>query len=414
MLARLLVAVTFGLAACAPARAADIDPAAEPLVLGDLELAPEVGPTEPGSVIVEEGVPTEPPAASALVEDPPTDGVGCTTPGPVTTCIDDGPGWCSFTVVDALFMQRTNTVGPLAVAAPSATDAGSPVIAAGDVRYPVAPGVRVFQGWRGPDAGGFEVGYLGVWGMHADAMAVSPGGSLALPGQLGLIAGSGLDSATAIEPVLHGSLNSVECNVFATRIHDGCRRHDPLPWRRSWGILEGTTSTADWLLGVRWAGLDETAMLAVTALAGNPPPVFNTTDYRVTTSSQLIGPQIGHRRRVDWGDWAVEGWAKAGLMAALRSQSQGAVVGPFDLVQVRGPTSSSSTGVGMIGDLNAAVVRRFGDHWGLRAGYTVLWFTGVAPAANQWDFSDTPTSGTGVNTGTVFLHGATLGLEATW
>jgi len=414
MRARILVAVTVCLAACAAGLAAEVDPIEEPLVLGEVELAPEAGVAVPDRVVIEEGVPTEPPAESVLVEEALSAGAGSTTPGPITTCVDDGPGWCSFTVVDALFMQRYNTVGPLAVGGPSTANPGAPVITAGDVRYPAAPGVRILQGWRGSEASGFEVGYLGIWGMHADALAVSPGGSLAVPGQLGLIAGSGFDAATAIGPVLHGTLNSVECNVFATRVYDGCRRHDPLPWRRSWGILEGTTSTADWLLGIRWAGLDETATLDVTTLAANPPQVFSTTAYRVTASSNLVGPQLGHRRRVEWGDWAVEGWAKAGLMTAFRSQSQGAVVGPFDLVQVRGPVSATSTGVGMIGDLNAAVVRRFGDHWGLRAGYTLLWLAGVAPAANQWDFSNTSTSGTGVDTGTVFLHGATLGIEASW
>ena len=83
-------------------------------------------------------------------------------------------------------------------------------------------------------------------------------------------------------------------------------------------------------------------------------------------------------------------------------------------MQVRAPFSSTRIGLGMIGDLNASVVRRIGDRWGIRAGYTLLWLADVAPAANQWDFSDTPTSGTQLRTGSVFLHGATLGLEAAW
>jgi hypothetical protein len=117
---------------------------------------------------------------------------------------------------------------------------------------------------------------------------------------------------------------------------------------------------------------------------------------------------------VEWGDWAVEGWLKAALVGTILSQSQGAVVGPADLVLVREPRSATTGGVGMIGDINATAVRRLGDHWAVRAGYTLLWFAGSAPAANQWDFTNTPTSGTRLATGTVFLHGATLGVEAAW
>jgi len=333
---------------------------------------------------------------------------------PAVACVDEAPAWTSYALVDALFMQRTNTIGPLAVVSQGATNPGAPVIAAGDVRFPIAPGVRVFQGWRRSDGIGLEAGYIGIWGMHADALAVSSSPDLALPGQLGLVDGSGFQAATAIAPTLNSSLNSAELNVFGTHVHRGCRRHDPLPWRRSWACLEGTTLTSDWLLGVRWAGIDETGNLAVTAPATVATSDFNTTVYRVTTSSQLVGPQIGHRRRLDWADWSVEGWAKVGLMGASLTQSQSAVIGPADLVVIREPRSATRVGVGMIGDLSATLVRRLGDHWGLRAGYTLLWFSGVAPAADQWDFTNTTTSGSGVVPGTVFLHGATLGVEASW
>jgi len=373
-----------------------------PLVLGESVVDP--GAAEPDSVLVEEGVPTDGAAvAGPLVEEAPPfhEEFG---PSWVASCIDEGRAWRGYAVVDALFMQRVNLVGPLAVQSAAAANPGAPVITASDVRYPTAPGVRAFVGWRGRDAFGVEAGYLGIWSMHADARAVSATQDLALPGQIGLIDGSGFESASAIAPTIDSTLNGLEFNLFATRVHDGCRRHDPLPWRRA-----GVVATADWLLGIRWAGIDETGTIAVTALPGDP-----STQYRVTTTSHLVGPQIGHRRRFDRGDWSLEGWAKAGLMASFLSQSQDPLVGPFDLVQVRGPRSASREGVGMIGDLSATLVRRLGDHWGLRAGYTLLWFTGVAPAADQWDFTDTPTSGTGVQLGTVFLHGATLGVEASW
>lgn len=412
MFVRMLAAAMICLVACGPLRASDL-----PLVLGESELdASGVGA---GAVLVEEGVPTEPPAASIVVEEdaPPVDPVGelgLPTASAAGSCIDAPAAWSRFTTIDVLFMQRVNQVGPLAVENQAAANPGAPVITAGDVGYATSPGLRIFQGWRGPDCSGFEMGYLGIWSMHADALAVSPANELALPGQLGLVANSGLDVASAIAPTLNATLNSVEFNVFATRVHDGCRRHDPLPWRRSWRVLADTVSTADWLLGLRWAGLDEQGSLAVSALADTPPPVFNTTAYRVTSSSQFVGPQIGHRRRIEWDGWAFEGWAKAALAARFLSASQSAVVGPLDLEPIRSPQTASVVGVGMIGDLNATVVRRLGDHWGVRAGYTLLWLAGAAPAANQWDFTDTTSSGSQVGVGSVFLHGATLGLEAAW
>ena len=45
----------------------------------------------------------------------------------------------------------------------------------------------------------------------------------------------------------------------------------------------------------------------------------------------------------------------------------------------------------------------------------LAYISGVALAPNQWDFTDTTTSGTGVRgAGGLFLHGANLGLEARW
>jgi hypothetical protein len=65
--------------------------------------------------------------------------------------------------------------------------------------------------------------------------------------------------------------------------------------------------------------------------------------------------------------------------------------------------------------MNLSAIYRFTDVWGLRIGYNLAWLSGVALAPNQWDFTDTTGSGTGVRgAGGVFLHGANLGLEAQW
>ena len=312
-----------------------------------------------------------------------------------------------YAVAEAVFLQRGNTAidRPLAVENPLGPAPGTTVLSTGDMGYAVAPGVRLFAGRRREDCRGWELGYLGVYGMRADA-SVTGDDTLSLPGELGQIVGSGFDEADAVAAATNSSLCSVEFNVFDFWNDGGRDRSSPYPWRRS---HDGRT-THDWLLGVRWAWLDEAASLDVTAVAGEPA-----SPYRAQADTNWIGPQIGYRRRTEWRAWAFEGWAKAALAGTIVSQSQGPVVGPFDGEQIRGTTSDASGGVGMIGDLNFTLVRNLGDVWAVRAGYNLLWLTNAAQAANQWDFSDTQASGTGVVDGsTVFLHGASVGLEARW
>ena len=111
----------------------------------------------------------------------------------------------------------------------------------------------------------------------------------------------------------------------------------------------------------------------------------------------MLGPQVGFRGRRQWNNWAVEGWAKAMLAGTLLSSNAD-------------PIFSSLAPTAII-----RLSRRLSDMWWLRLGYNMIWLSGVALAPNQWDFTDTATSGTTlVGGGGVFLHGANLGLEARW
>jgi hypothetical protein len=48
-------------------------------------------------------------------------------------------------------------------------------------------------------------------------------------------------------------------------------------------------------------------------------------------------------------------------------------------------------------------------------GYNLIWLSGVALAPNQFDFGAETTSGSDLHGGAgLFLHGASLGLEARW
>ena len=68
-----------------------------------------------------------------------------------------------------------------------------------------------------------------------------------------------------------------------------------------------------------------------------------------------------------------------------------------------------------LGELTLSAAYQLNETWGLRAGYNLMWISGVALAPDQLDFSFTPTSGSQLsNSGSLFIHGASLGLEARW
>jgi hypothetical protein len=312
-----------------------------------------------------------------------------------------------YAVFDALFLQRNNA----SVDRPIVVDSTAPnvaVLSSQDLQSSIGTGMRLLVGNYGPDGRGWEAGYMGVYGMYADTEATSAAGNLQATGDLGQ-ATSGLNDASAARLTYSSQLNSAEVN-FVCHDHDGgYRRSSGRPWQRCHGYDGGHV---DWLAGFRWAGLDESAVLGLTPADS---PVANT--YGVHTSSNLFAPQVGVRARMAFQRWAVEGSTKLGIAGTVTSQSQTM----FDQLSLdnpyRGPRSAQRGGMGMIADMNLSAIYRLNDTWGLRAGYNLFWLTGVALAPDQWDFSagQTAADGTGLTkTGSLFLSGANLGLEARW
>jgi hypothetical protein len=308
----------------------------------------------------------------------------------------------AYATADVLFLQRDNQSTDQLLAA----SAGNAILTTGQLQFPTQPGLRLFSGSVNDCDAGWEVGYLGVWNMFASRTAGGPG-DVQTQDPLALLVpefdGRGLARATYA-----ATLNSIETNVF-TRRHDGGFRRDAAePWRRCDGYCRGTF---DWLAGFRWAGLEESSALTLTG-GGNPLPGV----YSLRSSSNLFGGQLGGRGRMEWDRWAVEGWAKAALCGSALSQSQAPIVdAAVPVPPIRAAQASAEGGVGFIGDINATLVYRLTETWGLRAGYNLIWLSGVALAPNQFDFGRSSTSGSGLNGGAgLFLHGASLGLEARW
>jgi hypothetical protein len=316
------------------------------------------------------------------------------------------PEWANYLVFDTLFLQRDNatTDRPIAVGSDVSPNPGVPILTTQSMQFATAPGVRLFYGHRGPDGVGWEVGYLGVYGMFADANVASAD-QLAVPGDLGQ-AVPGWATANVERPTYTSSLNIVETNLF---LYDCCETCDPCS---SYECLRSSRCRCtDLIGGFFWAGLNEQANLNVTCCEGESP-----TAYTVNTASNMFGAQVGLRRRADWCRWAFERTYKVGLAGTSLYQSGSAITSSLNPGAIyRDPQSDAIGGVGLLSQINLTAVYRINRQWGLRAGYNFIWLAGVALAPDQWDFTDTTTSGSQlVNGGGLFLHGANLGLERRW
>jgi hypothetical protein len=114
--------------------------------------------------------------------------------------------------------------------------------------------------------------------------------------------------------------------------------------------------------------------------------------------------------------WATEGWMKIGIAGTSLYQSQ-TMADAFDPTPLRSPRSGDAAGMGMIAEMNWTAIYRLSDVWGFRVGYNLISLTGLALAPDQWVFSPSNAAavGTGVHgTGSLFLSGGSLGLEARW
>ena len=308
----------------------------------------------------------------------------------------------AYVIADAIFLQRDNQSTDQLLAA----RAGQAVITTGQLQFATQPGLRLFAGAVNDCDAGWEVGYLGVWGMYATRTA---GGidDLQAADPLALIVPEFNDRSLA-RATYASTLNTAEISVFSRHDDGGFCRGAAEPWRRCAGYCRGTF---DWLAGVRWAGLDESAGLTLSGGTSADPGI-----YSLRSTTNLFGAQLGGRGRMEWERWAFEGWAKVALCGSALSQSQDPIVDPVvPDPPIRRAQSAFEGGVGFIGDLNATLVYRLTDTWGLRAGYNLIWLSGVALAPNQFDFGAESTSGSGLNGGAgLYLHGASLGLEARW
>lgn len=304
------------------------------------------------------------------------------------------PGWTRYGLAEALFWGRDNQARDRTLI--EVVDTGEPLLTTRDMQFPFSAGVRAFYGARVPEEGGWEIGYFGVYGQAADAFTEAiPPDFLQVPPPLGDVFTTEGETATISTTSI---VNSAEANLFRT-------------WTE-WRPAAGGWLTVDWLAGFRYVGVEERAGIVVDCCVVDDEVIA--VPYEVRTRNNMFGGQLGGRGRYTWTNWAVEGWAKAGLLGNAEEQMQAALV-DYTGFRQRPALSTSGSELGFIGDLNLSVIYRLTEVWGIRAGYNTVWISGLALAPDQFDFTLDDDSGTRLRGSRgMFLHGANLGLEARW
>jgi len=305
----------------------------------------------------------------------------------------------TYALVEALAMQRApGAGGPLAIDG----DTQLPVITADSLQFAMAPGVRVLYGRHGACALGWEVGYVGVYGMVADSVVSGTGNLEIAPFLADGV--TGMRNATLAAATYTSAFNSADANVLLTQQNWRPQRVSAYPHESETRVI-----TWDWLAGFRWAGLSETAAVTMTRASG----LADT--YAVRTNNNLFGGQLGFRGRVDWGLWAIDGWLKAALAGTAASQAQAPIIDSVTGSLFRPSWAASAADVGGIFDVDIAVSRRINETWAVRMGWNSIWLSGVALATNQFDFADSGVPRGGIADGdSLWLNGVTLGIDGRW
>ena len=208
-------------------------------------------------------------------------------------------------------------------------------------------------------------------------------------------------SNTILLPDIDNYLTTPVTNIVGvapgTLVYDSSLKSGEINFRRAY------SDWITWLVGFRWIEINENLSADFGGVAS----------HNVATNNTLLGGQLGVDAVLwDFGpNWSLTGIAKAGVFGndadALTTTT--GIGGALPLVAV---TSGQASFLGEIG-LNARY--RWTDRLTLIGGYNLLWITGVALAPEQLATTNVVTGIAAVNSdGTLFYHGANLGLEYAW
>lgn len=321
-------------------------------------------------------------------------GGNCTEDGCNSACKPDlGCDACprAYGQVESLLLWRD----PRTIRQPVIIDfnTGETVLSTSNLDFDYDAGVRVTAGVRLRDyCWALEFSYLGVFDAKAfaSARATDDETVLTFPGPpLNVFFG-----ADRIDLDYSSRLHSFELNLPCCYCCDAVR-----------------CRSFEYFAGFRYLNLEERL-----SIFGQRNQDEETEEgvYDIRTRNNLYGAQLGARVRSGWDRFRWEATGKAGIFGNDAQQRQYLV--DFPDFFVRPPVSGRGGQASFVGEINLAVIYRLTDVWGMRAGYNLLWIEGVALAPDQLDFAFfTDPSGNGLNnSGGLFLHGLSVGLEARW
>ena len=229
----------------------------------------------------------------------------------------------------------------------------------------------------------FQIGYFGIYDWD-HTVVVQDENNLSLAGDIALATTDflGADSMTAN---LSTQIQNFEANV-AQSIFSGTRK---------------------WIVGFRYINfMDRLSVRAVDSDTG-------TSDLYVRSTNNLFGGQFG----VDQDIASLVGLTtlklRGGMFGNLTSSNTflADFDNSFELRNVNPQAGSFST----IGETGISHTLQPLDNMSITIGYNLLWITGLARGTSQVDLTDAFDSSTVVNDGgSIFLHGASAGIDFRW
>ncbi len=348
--------------------------------------------------------------------------------GDKSDCVASGCSPCPtvYGSAEFLFLQRTNCSDDQPIIVNLRADDGSivspsdaaTVLSTSDLDFGFDPAVRVLLGHRLHNGWAIEGSYLGFCDADSSAYVQAPNEAAiyTFPGGLsGNVSGDFGEVWTDYSSSIHsGELNLVCCCGCCAPCGKG--KGDCGSKGQDCNLY---CRTFEWFVGFRYFNLREHLQIVGNRPQTTPtdPGLEDYSVYDVRTSNNLYGPQVGARVR-RWGrklGWEATG--KAGIFGSDTQQEQYIwdFPGQPTPFEIRPLTSASDDGVAFVGELNLTGIYRLNETWNLRAGYNLIWITGVALAPDQLDFSTTLPAGNQISSsGGVLLHGVSCGLEARW
>jgi hypothetical protein len=280
--------------------------------------------------------------------------------------------------VDALFLQRGNTANTQNVVQTNGT--GLAAVQSDDFNLPVVAGPRIVLGIRADEYSAWEASYFGTH-FWTSTIGVNDPNNLDLPGAVG-IAAADFHQADSMAVTYRSQIHNAELNYI------------PLGY--------GPSVFA----GFRYLNWAERLTISSQNNA-------NQSFYDLNTTNNLFGAQLG--THASWlgayVDWDLTG--KAGIFGNSAHGTQ-RLSDANDTLVLRN-TDLSGSAFSFIGEINVNAIRRLNAKWQARIGYNLILVTGLALAPDQLDFTNNATSGTRFDrAGSVFLHGANVGIDARW